>query len=183
MTLRTVAVLATLTLAVLLAGCAATVQQPAGEQPKIEIPAAAAGRLVVVVKGSDRAIASDDWEALRGAWRVALKAAADEAGVAFDWRESEASVPSGNGTVAVIRVNDYRYVSTGARYGLGVLTGNAFIDAEVTYRDARNGRPIGRRSYSTMSSAWQGIFSAMTSKQLEALSKEIVAPVAGRAPS
>ncbi len=177
MTSRTVATLATFMLAVLLAGCAATVQQPAEEQPKVEIPAAASGRLVAVVKGSDRAIASDDWEALRGAWRGALKAAADEAGVDFDWRESEASVPRGNGTVAVIRVNDYRYVSTGARYGLGVLTGNAFIDAEVTYRDARNGRPIGRRSYSTSSSAWEGIFSAMTSKQLEALSKEIVAPV------
>ena len=181
MTSRTVATLAAaipIPIAILLAGCAATVQQPPEEQPEVEIPAAAAGRLVVVVKGSDRAIASDDWEALRGAWRGALKTAADEAGVAFDWRESEASVPRGNGTVAVIRVNDYRYISTGARYGLGAFTGNAFIDAEVTYRDARNGRPIGRRSYSTSSSAWQGIFSAMTSKQLEALSKEIVAPVA-----
>ena len=175
MTSRTVATLAIVTL---LAGCAAAVQQPAQEQPRLEIPAAAAGRLVVVVKGSDRAIGSDDWEALRGAWRGAMKAAADEAGVDFDWRDSEASVPRGNGTVAVIRVNDYRYVSTGARYGLGAFTGNAFIDAEVTYRDARTGRPIGRRSYSTSSSAWEGIFSAMTSKQLEALSKEIVAPVA-----
>lgn len=171
-------IVATLALALLLAGCAATVRQPDEPQPGIEIPAAATGRIVVVVKGSDKAIASDDWEALRDAWRAALRTAADEAGVAFDWRDSEASVPRGDGTVAVIRVNDYRYVSTGARYGLGVFTGNAFVDAEVTYRDARTGRPIGRRSFSTSSSAWEGIFSAMTTKQLEALGKEIVAPVA-----
>src|SRR5690606_31927692 len=72
-------IVATLALALLLAGCAATVRQPDEPQPGIEIPAAATGRIVVVVKGSDKAIASDDWEALRDAWRAALRTAADEA--------------------------------------------------------------------------------------------------------
>lgn len=174
---RTAAMLAVV---ILLAGCAATVQQPAAVQPRVEIPADAAGRIVVVVKGSDKASASSDWEDLRELWRTSMNAAADAAGIGFDWRDSEASVPRRAGTVAVIRVNDYRYISTGARYGLGAFTGNAFIDAEVTFRDGRSGRPFGRRTYGTSSSAWQGIFSAMTSKQVEAISTEIVGDVTGR---
>jgi len=40
-----------------------------------------------------------------------------------------------------------------------------------------SGRVLGSRKYSTSSTAWQGIFSAMTSKQVQAISEEIVAEV------
>jgi hypothetical protein len=85
-----------------------------------------------------------------------------------------------SGTVVAVKVNDYRYVSAVARYAVGVLTGNAFIDADVAFLDLKTRRPIGNRNYSTSSSAWQGIFSAMTPKQLEGISTEIVKEVSRR---
>ena len=167
--------------AALLAGCAATVEAPsAADQPRLEVPAASAKRIVLVVKGSDQATASSDWEPLRAEWRSAMSAAAADADVAFDWQESEARLPRTAATAVVVKVNDYRYLSTGARYGLGAFAGNAYIDSDVVFRDLRTGRVVGTRKYSTSSSAWQGIFSAMTSKQVQAISAQIVSEVAGR---
>jgi hypothetical protein len=165
-------------LAASLAGCAATVLAPAADQPKIEVPAAAAKRIVLVVKGSDKAAASGDWEPLRAEWRSAMSAAAADAKIAFDWQESEARLPRTAATAVVVKINDYRYLSTGARYGLGAFAGNAYIDSDVVFRDLRTGRVVGTRKYSTSSSAWQGIFSAMTSRQIEAICTEIVKEVA-----
>jgi hypothetical protein len=166
-----------LVLAGLLAGCAATVQRPPESQSRIEIPAAAARKIVLVVQGSDVAARSDDWEPLRGEWRTAMATAAAAAGLDFEWRESLVNLPRGPGTAVVVKVNDYRYLSTGARYGLGAFAGNAYVDADVAFRELPSGRTLGSRKYSTSSSAWQGIFSAMTSKQVEAISQEIVSEI------
>jgi hypothetical protein len=61
------------------------------------------------------------------------------------------------------------------RYGFGVMTGNAFVQARVSFRDLKTGDSWGERSYDTSSTAWQGVFSAMTDKQVRAICKEIVA--------
>jgi hypothetical protein len=172
--------IALLSLVYLLGGCAVTVQAPASDQPPLDIAEAARKKLVLVVKGSDKSTASDDWEPLRAQWRSAMSAAAADAAIGFEWRESEARLPRGAGTAVVVKVNDYRYLSTGARYGLGAFAGNAFLDADVVFRDLNSGRAIGNRKYSTSSSAWEGIFSAMTSKQVEAMSRQIVGEVVGR---
>ena len=169
--------ISSIVLAALLAGCAATVQAPTADQPRIDVPAAAAKKIVLVVKGSDKAAASGDWEPLRAEWRSAMSAAAADAAIAFEWRDSEARLPRGAGTAVVVKVNDYRYLSTGARFGLGAFAGNAFMDADVVFRDLQSGRAFGNRKYNTSSTAWQGVFSAMTSKQVEAISKEIVSEV------
>jgi len=167
-------------LATLLAGCAASVQQAQQSQPRIEVPAAAARKIVLVVTGSDTATRSSDWEALRGEWRSAMSTAAANAGLEFEWREGLVNPPRTPGTMAVVKVNDYRYLSTGARYGFGAFAGNAFIDSEVSFRELPSGRVLGSKPYSTSSTAWQGIFSAMTSKQVQAIAEEIVAEVVGR---
>jgi hypothetical protein len=161
-------------LAALLAGCAATVQSPQESRAAIEVPAAAAKKIVLIVQGSDTAANSSDWEPLRGEWRTAMAAAAAEAGIAFEWRDSLSNLPRGPGTAVVVKVQDYRYLSTGARYGLGAFAGNAFIDADVSYRELPSNRALGSRKVSTSSTAWQGIFSAMTSKQVAAICQEIV---------
>jgi hypothetical protein len=80
----------------------------------------------------------------------------------------------------VVKVDDYRYLSTGARYGFGVFAGNAFINADAQFRDLQSGRTLGTRKYNTSSSAWQGIFSAMTSKQVEAICNQIVSDISGK---
>src|SRR5690606_33370829 len=81
----------------------------------------------------------------------------------------------GPGTLVVVTVTDYRYVSTGARYGLGVMTGNARAEAEATFHVLPEQRLAGTREYSTSSTAWQGIFSAMTPKQLAAIAAQMIA--------
>jgi hypothetical protein len=102
------------------------------------------------------------------------------AGITLVWRDGEARADGEAGTVVAIDVQDYRYVSTGARFGLGIMTGNAFVDARVRYLDARSGTVFGEDKVNTSSSAWQGVFSAMTSKQLAAIAKEIVTDIRGK---
>jgi hypothetical protein len=54
------------------------------------------------------------------------------------------------------------------------MTGNAFVNAKVSFRDLNTGQVWGERHYDTSSTAWQGVFSAMTDKQVKAIGKEIV---------
>jgi hypothetical protein len=168
---------ATVIVAFVLAGCAASVQQAEPSPSRIDVPANAARKIVLVVTGSDLATRSSDWEALRGEWRSAMSTAAAGAGLDFEWREGLANLPRTAGTVALVKVNDYRYLSTGARYGFGAFAGNAFIDSEVSFRELPSGKVIGSRKYNTSSTAWQGIFSAMTSKQVQAICEQIVADI------
>ncbi len=60
------------------------------------------------------------------------------------------------------------------------LLRNAYIDARARFEDLRSGRLVGERSFNTTSSAWQGVFSAMTDKQLDAISRELIADTQGR---
>jgi hypothetical protein len=62
-----------------------------------------------------------------------------------------------------------------ARFGFGIMTGNAFIDADAQYIEYPGAKSIATRKFATSSSAWQGVFSAMTDKQVRAISDDIVA--------
>jgi hypothetical protein len=167
--------LAAVVLSLALVGCAATVQTAGGAQPALGVPAAASQNLVLVILGDDKATKSADWEALKGEWRGAMRSAAGAQGMNLRFADTlPAPGGSEDGTLVVIRVNDYRYLSPGARFGFGIFTGNAFMDAAVAFSDLRSNRSYGERRYNTSSSAWQGIFSAMTDKQLAAISNEIV---------
>jgi len=46
---------------------------------------------------------------------------------------------------------------------------------KVSFRDLKTGEVWGEQSYDTSSTAWEGIFSAMTDKQVRAICKEITA--------
>lgn len=167
--------------AVLLAGCAASVQLPPSSAPKIALSAAAARQLVLVVDGSRAARESKDWEQFRGEWRTAIT----EAGAAakLDVRFHEGSAPAasaGPAVLARVTINDYRYVTQGARFAVGIMTGNAFVDAEVAFSELPANTAAGTRSYNTSSSAGQGIFSAMTEKQVRAICDAIVGEVLRR---
>jgi hypothetical protein len=172
---------ALLAAAALLAGCAATVTTQGGaRQASLAVPSASARLLVVHFTGSDEVLKSKDWEALKGEWRGALKTAAEAKGMTVRFAETAPSAAAEDGTVAAVRVADYRYVTPGARYGFGVFTGNAFMDARVDFQDLRSGRAFGQRQYNTSSSAWQGIFSAVTDKQLAAISAQMVDEITRR---
>jgi hypothetical protein len=166
--------------AVILAGCAATVTKPTAQTPALAIPPASARLVVLHVTGSETALKSADWEILKGEWRTAMKSATDSRGIAVRFQDTAPAPSAEDGTLVVVRVADYRYVSPGARFGFGVFTGNAFMDAKVEFIDLRDGRRFGERQYNTSSSAWQGIFSAMTDKQLAAMANEIAGEITRR---
>ncbi len=79
--------------------------------------------------------------------------------------------------MVVVNVADYRDVSIGARVRLGIRTGNAFINAQVAFRDLKTGDTWATQGYDTKSSAWHGVAAAMTTKQVRAMCHEIVGEV------
>jgi hypothetical protein len=171
--------IAVVAIVVLLTGCAASVQRSGPVEAPLVLPASAKSRIVLVVRGSEAAAKSADWEVMRAEWRTAMSSAAAAKSIAFAYQEAE-SKSGGDGTAVTVRINDYRYLSTGARYGLGVMTGNAYLDTDVSFVDLKSGRAAGTRKYNTSSSAWQGVFSAMTSKQVEGICAAIVEDVVAK---
>ena len=162
-----------------LTGCAASVQKSPHAAP-IRVAANGTKLIVLNVTGAKKATDAADWEQFKGEWRAAMKAQAAAIGVVFASQEGEAKPTGEAGTLVVVQIADYRYVSPGARYGFGVMTGNAFINATVYFRDLSTGTDLGDRAYDTSSTAWQGVFSAMTEKQVQAICKEIVDEMTGR---
>jgi hypothetical protein len=168
---------------VALTGCAATVNRgdtQSSTQGAIKPATAATEKVAVLITGSPTVESSKDWQDFRGEWRGAMAAAAAASKLNFGYFDSEIPPQSAGTTLVKIKVNDYRYLSTGARIGFGIFTGNAFVDSDVEFIEQPGGRSLGTRKYSTTSSAWQGVFSAMTDKQLQALSTEIVKDVTQR---
>ena len=159
---------------VALAGCAANVVRTGDSAAKVPIPAQSKARLVMNVGGAPQATASRDWETFRAEWRTAFKAEADAAGVAFVWQDGPPKPLGQAGTLLAVHVDDYRYLSPGARYGLGIMTGNAYVNAKLRYLSLADGRPFGEETANTSSSAWQGIFSAMTEKQIQAIAADVM---------
>ncbi len=172
--------IAAIVLSLLLTGCAATVSKSSGNVNKIQVPAASAKKIVMTVKGNQTVSGTSDWKALRDEWRTSMSAAALSAGLGFSYHEADAAPASEAGTLVSIKMNDYRYVSAGSRVAFGIMTGNAFLDADVEFSDLQSRRVVGTRKYSTSSSAWEGAFSAMTNKQVQAVCKEIVDEVTNK---
>jgi hypothetical protein len=175
--LQRIAALAAVSIA--LTGCAANVVKAPSATP-LRIGPDGSKAIVMNVTGSTLATESKDWEQLKGEWRAAMKSEATGAGASFANQEGEPRPTGAAGTLVVVDVADYHYLSPGARYGFGVLTGNAFIKSKVQFRDLAGGDLLGERSYDTTSTAWQGIFSAMTEKQVQAICKQIVDEIAHR---
>jgi len=172
-----IAALAAATIA--LTGCAAAVVKAPNAAP-LRIGPDASKAIVMNVTGSTTATQSTDWEQFVGEWRAAMKNEATAAGASFAEQEGEPKPTGAPGTLIVVDVSDYRYLSPGARYGFGIMTGNAFIKSKVQFRDLAAGGLLGERSYDTSSTSWQGIFSAMTEKQVQAICKQIVDEIAHR---
>ena len=167
----------------LLAGCAATVQRPSSPddvaEQVIAVPAATRHLIVVLEPGSG--IARDEnWQALREVWVTSLSAIAPQKGLRGSVLDEAPGRLDADDLLVTVLVKEYRYRSQAARYGFGVMTGNAYMYLDLEYKAPPDGRVIGHRSVSTKSTAWQGIFSAMTPKQVEAVVADIVETAAPR---
>ena len=165
------------------AGCAATVQ-PGSEsrnnsvqQTSIRVPEESSKNIVLNVTGSSISTATSDWPRLQQEWHDAMGGAASDAKATFADESGKPDALGSTGTLVDVYINDFHFVSPGARYAFGIMTGNAFMDARVTFRDLRTGKTYGERYYNTSSSAWQGIFAAVTDKQTRAMAKQIVSQI------
>jgi hypothetical protein len=189
--------LSALVACLLLGGCAATIQKggstpaatpatgTASATPEpaavgVPIPAASATRLVLNVSGSRLSAGSKDWVAFKEEWRAIFQEQVTAAGIAFEWQEGDARPLGQAGTLLSVQVNDYRYVGIGARIMFGIMTGNAFIDAKLRFSDLNDGALFGEHAYNTSSSAWHGVFAAMTPKQIYAVADEVIRQMKSR---
>jgi hypothetical protein len=159
----------------LLAGCASTQrgtsapQLPVPAVQAVPIPAASAKKLILVMSGSKATTESRDWAAFREEWRATFADHAKEANIAFSMQESMPRGSADAGTTVAVHINDYRLVGIGSRVFFGVMTGNAYIDANVNYSDLKSGKPFGSQNYNTSSNAWHGVFGKMTPQQVDTI--------------
>ncbi len=184
--------ISTLALCVVLGGCAATVQrsEPAPAQPAstnaattpaaapvnvtVKVPEASANRLVLNVSGSKISSESKDWGYFKDEWRAIFEQQTKAAGIQFEWQEGEVRQSGQAGTLLAVNVNDYRVVGQGARILFGIMTGNAYIDAQMRYTDLQNGTLFGAQSINTSSSAGHGIFATVTPQQIYAIADDVI---------
>jgi hypothetical protein len=184
-----------LTLAALIAlgGCAATVQKgdvsnastsgsrtASSAAPKVNIPQAASKRLVLNMSGSKVSTEARDWVSFKDEWRSIFQEQTKAAGIQFEWQDGAPRPLGQNGTLLVVNINDYRFVGIGSRVMLGIMTGNAYIDAQLQFRDLNDGKMLGQQAYNTTSSAKQGVFSAVTPKQIYAIADEVIRDMKAR---
>jgi len=188
MRIQTSAILLIVSLA---SGCATSggshnsgsVAAPAGASvatplPPLTIPPESARRLVLNMTGPNTVTQAKDWTAFQEEWRATFADHAKAAGVGFEVQTGEAHSINATGTLLQVYVNDYRMVGIGARIFLGVMTGNAYIDAKASYTDLNNGNAFGERLYNTTSSAWSGVFAKMTPQQVDAIASMVFSELA-----
>jgi len=171
---KTILALSYLVAISLLSGCAASVKSGGAET--LTIDEAAKKNLVVNIQGNGKVQQNEDWIRLRQEWNQALKDEATRAG--YRLTESHVADPAKTDGVGIkINVTNFRYLTPGARYAAGVMVGNAWINSSADYSDLKSGRLIGTRTYDTSSSAWEGVMSAMTQEQVEAIAQQIMSDI------
>ncbi len=172
--LKSAALLTCATAVLALTGCAASVKSGGTETLVIQEPAKK--NLVVTLEGSSKVQQNDDWLRLKQEWNEALLAQANRAGLNLAGEKAE--LTNENDAVCVkINVTNFRYLTPGARYGAGVMVGNAWINSSVEYSYLKSRKVIGTRTYDTSSSAWEGVMSAMTKEQAEAITQKIISDI------
>ena len=96
-------------LAVMTAGCAATVQK-SGQTAPTGVGAEAGKSIVLNVTGSTVATTAKDWNDFKGLWRDACTQEFTAAGAGFSMQDGEPRPTGDTGTLVVVNIVDYRYV-------------------------------------------------------------------------
>jgi hypothetical protein len=117
------------------------------------------------------------WPGFKGIWNDECSDEFHEAEAHFSMQDGVPQPTGSEGALVVVNVIDYHYVSIGARVMLGIMMGNAFINAQVGFRDLKTGETWATKPYDTKSSARNGVFAAVTTKQVRAMCHEILGVV------
>jgi hypothetical protein len=148
-----------------------------GERGPTRDRAEARKSIVLNMTGSTDSTTAKDWRDFKSVWRDACSQEASAVGAAFSTQESEPKPTGDPGTLVVVDVADYHFVSANARKMFGAMTGNAFINAQVAFQDLKSGGVWSNRTYDISSSASQGVFAPMTAKQVRWICHSIVAEI------
>jgi len=170
---RLPALFALLVVGVALAGCAASVSKSTRPDSQMRVGHDSARMIVLNLTGSSDAIESRHWDKFQHVWRKSMQDEANAIGAAFVSQNGAPLWTGQPGTLVLVNIDDFRYLSEGMRVAFGMMTGNAFITAKVQFLDLATGSVMDQRSYDTTSTAWQGIFSAMTATQIKAICTDI----------
>lgn len=157
-------------------GCTASVKKTGEDQ--ISTYADAKEAVVVNLHGNAWVQGNADWPKLRAVWLNALQRESSSAGLKYTEQNGDTRPVPFPSMLVSIDVSNFRYVTSGERYGLGVMVGNAWVNSTVTYLDGQTGELMGSRKFDTSSSAWEGVFSAMSDDQVAAISKAIMTELA-----
>lgn len=169
--------------AVMLGGCAATLDTntptnlPAAA---IKVPAESSKMLVLNLQLDAKHPKDAGWQSFRKEWIDIFEEQAKAKGVKFSVQDGDAKPTGEAGTLLAVQVDDYKHVTVGQRMMLGIMTGNAYINAKASFRDLSTGTTYGERHYNTSSSAGQGVFAPVTPKQLYAISEDVLRQMQGR---
>lgn len=181
-TLRTSSTLALTSALMFTAGCATSpgsggTSATSTAEPRlitpVRVPAASAKRVVLVMTGAKQSVEAKDWADFKREWRETFAEHAKAAGVSFSMADAVPPKGSGDGTLLLVDVADYRIVGIGSRVFFGIMTGNAFIDARMTWSDLRTGATFGQQQVNTSSSAAHGVFAKVTPQQVDAIAHEV----------
>lgn len=153
-----------------LTGCAAKVDTSGSQDLRIAEPVK--HELALAFKGNSKVEANEDWERLRQTWTNSMNSEAAAAGYSI-----QPATASGSGLLVQVNVSNFRYLTPGSRMAVGIMSGNAWVNSSVDFIDQASGKNLGTRNYNTTSSAWEGVASAMTYKQVQAISKQIIADI------
>lgn len=165
--------------AIILTGCSATVKRDSADQGISAIPQSSASKLVLNISGSRETTGESDWQGFKQEWVDNFREQAAIANVALELQDGPAKSTGENGVLLSVFIEDYRFLRPGTRYAVGVMAGNAFIESKLTFSDLKTGESYGSQVANTSSSAWEGIFSAMTNKQVEAIAVDVFKQVKG----
>lgn len=169
--------------AVMLGGCAATLDTntptnlPAAA---IKVPAESSKMLVLNLQLDAKHSKDAGWQSFRNEWIDLFEEQAKAKGVKFSVQDGDAKPTGEAGTLLSVHIDDYKHVTIGQRVMFGIMTGNAYINAKASFRDLSTGAAYGERHYNTSSSGGQGVFAPVTPKQLYAISEDVLGQVQGR---
>ena len=163
----------TLLTAFLLTGCAGQVQTTASSG-ELELSKQARRHLLVHIDGSPSAKANPRWQQMEAAMRSHLDHQVFNALYQVTFVEGRRTNPLQPGLMVEVQISDFNYQKQLPRYFLGPTISEAWVGTQVSFYDLQSGRALGSRNYRSSSSGWGGVFSAMSEKQVKAMSKRIV---------
>jgi hypothetical protein len=162
-----------LLLAALLVSCGASVKREESGA-KLELPATAQGKVVLIVEPANPLVAKrPDWPALVDEFTAAMGKAAGNARLEFSAYKAGTRPAPEAGTLVTVTVSGFKLIGSDKLFALGAIAGSGALDTDVAFADLQTGKALGTRKYAASSGAFQGLTSAPSERQLDALAEQI----------